>query len=418
MKRDDVSRCLKAASENGFLGHEFPAVIFHDFRNMHERLSLLRKALPDPFRHTVAIKANPVLGVLKSVVSAGFGLEAASLEEVALARAAGCPGKGIVYNSPAKTSQDLRMAVEWGVVINVDNLQEFERLAEIAEKQAPVEPVFLRVNPLVGKGSISTTSVASSDSKFGFPVTDVPLIQNLFRDHSWLKGLHVHTGSQGYKIVDLVGGYRRVLDLKLAIDGACGQGRVSHLNIGGGLPFNYRNEDGAVIADWAKMLRLELKELFGLECVYTELGRVVHASAGWAASRVEYVKQTGDHKTAVVHLGADCFLRPVYRPNDWSHRLDVFDADFVQKKSPESEPWSIAGPLCFGEDYLARRSPMTTIAENDVIVIHDVGAYTFSMWSRHCSRGMPVILGYEEAGGPLTVLKKKETLEDIVQFWS
>jgi diaminopimelate decarboxylase len=52
--------------------------------------------------------------------------------------------------------------------------------------------------------------------------------------------------------------------------------------------------------------------------------------------------------------------------------------------------------------------------------MHDVGAYTFSMWSRYCSRAFPEILG---AQGPdnailLHTLRRRDTPADLVAFWS
>jgi diaminopimelate decarboxylase len=136
-------------------------------------------------------------------------------------------------------------------------------------------------------------------------------------------------------------------------------------------------------------------------------------------SRVEYVKpgRRGD-RLAVIHLGADFLLRPVYRPEDWKHEFLVLDANGLPKSGAAS-PVTIAGPWCFYGDLIARDIPMPPIEAGDWVVIRDVGAYTLSMWSRHCSRVIPAVIGYDpQASGSPRILRRAETMADVVRFWS
>jgi diaminopimelate decarboxylase len=80
---------------------------------------------------------------------------------------------------------------------------------------------------------------------------------------------------------------------------------------------------------------------------------------------------------------------------------------------------SLAGPLCFAGDVVAREISLPAVDVGDWIVIRDVGAYTLSMWSRHCSRGIPPVLGFDpHQAEPMRVLRRGETPDDIVSFWS
>jgi diaminopimelate decarboxylase len=118
----------------------------------------------------------------------------------------------------------------------------------------------------------------------------------------------------------------------------------------------------------------------------------------------------------VVHVGADLFLRTAYHPDDWHHDMFVLDAAGDPKRG-STGPWTIAGPLCFAGDILARERSLPAMAAGDWLVIRDAGAYTLGMWSRHCSRGMPLVLGYRGAGD-VCVLRHAESPEDVVRFWS
>jgi diaminopimelate decarboxylase len=59
---------------------------------------------------------------------------------------------------------------------------------------------------------------------------------------------------------------------------------------------------------------------------------------------------------------------------------------------------------------------LPAIKPGDFVILRDVGAYTLGMWSRHCSRGLPLVLGHD--GDHLRVLKARETPADVVSFWS
>ena len=148
----------------------------------------------------------------------------------------------------------------------------------------------------------------------------------------------------------------------------------------------------------------------------TEFGRAIHANCGLAVSRVEYVKPA--QQLAVIHLGADLLLRPVYRPQDWQHEFFVLDRLGNPKPGP-THPLTIAGPLCFAGDCLARDVPLPAVEPGDWLVIRDVGAYTLSLWSRHCNRGIPAVIGYDPARtAALRVLRPQETPADVVRFWA
>src|SRR5215210_6888229 len=97
-----------------------------------------------------SLKANPNLGVCQLIAREGqTGGEVASSGELVAARAAGFEPEDIVFAGPAKTDQELRMAVEEGIfAVNVESLNEIERLARIAGQGGRRRiGVGLRINP-------------------------------------------------------------------------------------------------------------------------------------------------------------------------------------------------------------------------------------------------------------------------------
>jgi diaminopimelate decarboxylase len=414
----DAAELLRRARRLGLLDR---AAVFHDLDRMRARLDALREAFPPSALHAVAIKANPLIEVLHEVVRAGGALEAASSEEIELALAAGCPPDRIVYDSPVKTRADLDRALTLGAVINADGFDELERIGSLwpafANRLAQ-RTIGLRINPGVADGRIAATSVGSVRSRFGVAVDDGERIVDAFRRHVWLNALHCHVGSQGCSLEALVEAAAKTAALRRLVNDALGENRITTVDIGGGLPAAYRATDSTIdFPDYAAALRRGAPTLFEPRVrLITEMGRSVHAPCGFAASRVEYVHERDGSRFATTHLGADLFLRAAYAPHDWHHDVVVLDADGVEKSDAAAEACNVAGPLCFGGDVIARDRMLAPVAAGDWVLVRDAGAYTLSMWSRHCSRAMPPVIGVERDG--LRLLREAETAADLVDFWS
>lgn len=392
------------------------AVLVHDLERMRGRIAALRAAFAPGTLHAVAVKANPVLGVLRACVEAGAGLECASLPEVYCALAAGCEPGAVVFDSPAKTRAELRDVLARGIYVNADNFEELDRIAAVVAEAPTRSVIGLRVNPGVGAGSIATTSVGHGPSKMGVPLwEDRAAIVERYATHPWLTGVHAHVGSQGVTLAQLVTAAQRVAQLVHDVE-AVVPGRLRHVDLGGGLPVAYRSTDTPIALDaYVSALREAVPELLeGPWRLCTEFGRAVQAGCGLALSRVEYVKARGDGQLVVIHLGADFLMRPVYHPEDWTHEFVALDAKGRRKTGP-TVPTEVGGPLCFGGDLVARGIELAPLVPGDHLLVRDTGAYTLSLWSRHCSRTQPAVLGLE--GRTLRVLRPAETLADIVRFW-
>ena len=94
---DEAAEIVQAAIRCELLnGHS--AAIFHHLGLMRARIAALQVAFPASALHTIAIKANPVVEILREVVQAGAGLEAASIEEVHLGTCGRLPGRTCRYS--------------------------------------------------------------------------------------------------------------------------------------------------------------------------------------------------------------------------------------------------------------------------------------------------------------------------------
>ena len=148
------------------LGREDTAAIVTHLPRLKARLAYLSAAMPG-MQHSIAIKTNPHTQLLRTLVEFGYGLEAASIEEVRRAKAASCPVDQIVFDSPVKTRHEIaEVAYEKGMLVNVNTLAELERFPADATCILGI-----RINPQVHAGSPEMFDVSKNESKFGVPIS-------------------------------------------------------------------------------------------------------------------------------------------------------------------------------------------------------------------------------------------------------
>ncbi len=413
----------QALQEHGLIDEDDTAIVFYDLSYLEERINNLIELFPKSALHAIAVKANPLIKILGKIKELGVGLESATLPELYLAEKAGFSPNKIVFDSPVKTVQELEYALKLGVHINTDSLSELERIDELLRKKPASSTIGVRINPQVGSGTILSTSVAGEYSKFGVPINEFRKeLLKCFLKYDWLRGVHLHIGSQGCEVELLVKGIETILIFVNEVNEyliRSNKQKINVFDIGGGLPVSYHRDRYPVsMAQYKEELKLRFRELFSDDFkLITEFGRYIHANTGWVASRVEYVKREIKVNTAMIHVGADLFLRKCYKPDDWHHEITTVDRYGNIKSGKDKNNYVIAGPLCFAGDIIAKEIELPKVEENDYIIIHDTGAYTLSMWSRYNSRQIPKVVGYYEDGKRFEILKDREEIKALWEFW-
>jgi len=418
----EISNVFKRAQIKGILNQDEKSFVFYDLDMLKNKLETAKNLFPDDTLHAVAVKTNPVKNIMSFISSAGMGFEAASLPEVYMALNSGVSPENIVFDSPSKTVEELIFALDLGIYINADSIMELERIDQLLKTKKTNSSFGIRINPQVGLSSYNLLSTSGALSKFGVPLDDMKdILADCFEKYNWLSGVHVHVGSQGCDLDLIIKGVKKVFDFSCLVNELQKkrgrQNTINTFDIGGGLSVQYSpNQPVASMDDYAEKLRTEMPELFNGEYkIITEFGRYFHGNCAWAVSKVEYVKRFEERNIAVIHLGADMFLRKCYNSKDEHHEISVLDKYGAVKNGRDCRTYDIAGPLCFAGDIIARDLEMPEIVEGDYIVMHDVGANTFSMWSRHLSRPMPEIMGYIDNN--FEILKKRESISDVLRFW-
>ena len=359
---------------------ELKAVMYYLREALNYRLDALQKNFPAKTLHAVAIKTNNQPEVLRHLVQRGMGLEAASLEEVELAIAAGCPAERIVFDSPVKTPAEINYIHRElpGMQVNANSLAELQRYPLDFSGQ-----LGLRINPERRSDAPAIFDVSTTQSKFGVPLSRRDAILEGVKNGPKLSGLHLHMGSDMHDFTPHLKAVEALVELAGALK-AAGQ-PISWLDIGGGLFFG--EEPPYRIEDFTRAL-LRIPGIAPYRLI-TEYGKYVHHHNSLVVSRVEYVTPGPPDAPdlAYLHVGADLFVRKVY--SDLPIHYPCVALPRQDKKERPEKSYRLVGPLCFAGDVLYEEIKLPELREGDLVALLHTGANTMSMWSGHCSRTPP-----------------------------
>ncbi|MEU2772965.1 diaminopimelate decarboxylase [Streptomyces sp. NPDC007162] len=423
-RRDDA---VRAAVEQGLLGPHAPIVGLLDVTGIRASAAALRRAFAavaapgTEILHAFAVKANPLVPVVRLLAEEGLGAEVASAGELALARAAGVPVARTVFDAPAKTEAELREALALGVAVNADNPQELARIDALRDSGGTRSPLGIRVNPQIGAGTIEATSTATATSKFGVGLRDEGArewVVRAFAERPWLTRLHAHTGSQGIPLSLLARGVAETYALAEEVNARVGRRQIDTLDIGGGLSVAFASEAAEpTYGQYARLLAEVVPGLFdGRYGLVTEFGRSLLARHGTVLARVEYVKSSGGRRIAVTHAGVQVAPRTVYVPAAWPLRIAAYDG---KGRPKEGAPvvQDVAGPACFSGDLLAEGRALPPLEQGDLAAALDTGAYYFGSHYSYNSLARPGVYGFVPDGGggvAFAVAREPQSVAEIV----
>ncbi|VXB14266.1 Diaminopimelate decarboxylase [Pseudomonas sp. 8AS] len=349
-----------------------------------------------------AVKANSNLGVLNVLARLGAGFDIVSRGELERVLAAGGDAGKIVFSGVGKSRDDMRRALEVGVhCFNVESVDELERLQVVAAELGKTAAISLRVNPDVDAGTHPYISTGLKENKFGIDIEQAPAVYARAAALPNLEviGVDCHIGSQLTSLPPFLDALERLLAL---VDQLAAQGiRIRHLDLGGGLGVQYRDEQPPLAGDYIKAVR---ERIAGRDLALVfEPGRSLVANAGVLLTRVEYLKHTAHKDFAIV----DAAMNDLIRPALYQAWMDVTP---VQPRAGEARHYDLVGPICETGDFLAKNRELV-LAEGDLLAVRSAGAYGFVMSSNYNTRGRAaeVMVDGEQA----FEVRRRETLAEL-----
>ncbi len=351
-----------------------------------------------------AVKANSNLGVLNVLARLGSGFDIVSLGELQRVLQAGGDAKKVVFSGVGKREDEIRAALTLGIrCFNIEVPDELERINRLAGELGVIAPVSFRVNPDVDAKTHPYISTGLKENKFGIAIEDalaayqradaLPNVE--------VVGIDCHIGSQLTETRPFLDALDKVLNLveTLKANGIT----LKHLDLGGGLGIQYRDEQPPEPAEYINAILARLAQT-DLE-IMLEPGRAIVGNAGILVTKVEYLKPTAHKNFAIV----DAAMNDLVRPALYGAWQDIVPVQ-LNSSAPELV-WDIVGPVCETGDFLGKQRELKLTA-GDLLAVRSSGAYGFTMSSNYNSR--PRVAELMVDGEQVYVVRERET---FAQLW-
>lgn len=349
-----------------------------------------------------ACKALNNISILKLFKYYGTGLDTVSIEEVLLGLKAGFEPSEIIYTPNCVDFNEIKQAVELGVVINIDNISILE---QFGHEYKDTVPCCIRLNPHIMAGGNYKISTGHIDSKFGISILQMRHLQRIIKnDNIQVMGLHMHTGSDIVDIDVFLRGASILFETAMEFP------NLQFIDLGSGFKVKYKDED--LITD-VPLLGEKLSKVFQDFCqqygkaleLWFEPGKYLVSECGILLTKVNVVKTTPATVFAGVNSGLNHLIRPMMY--DAYHEI----VNITNTEGP-TRLYTVVGYICETDTFGWDRK-IDEIIETDILAIKNAGAYGFTMSSNYNARlRPPEVLIFN---GKDYLIREKEKIEDLLR---
>lgn len=356
---------------------------------IEEQIDKLKKNFPD-FEFLYSVKANPYNPVVNFIKEKGFGMDAASEEEVHISERLGLEKEKILYSTPGKTKKNIENTIDKAIII-ADSYNELKIIDEVARENNEKVKVGLRIN-------ISpVNSEIPMSSKFGVDAIGLLDNKDLFESLTNIEivGIHVHLRSQILDYEILYRYYEKVFNTAVFCMDILGW-NIEFINFGGGLGIVYSEENDTPL-DMEKLqnkcskLVRQYKQKLNARLII-ETGRFITCYSGTYVTKVVDIKESMGIKYIVVEKGLNGFMRPSIAEllMDYSGRenlkaseplftaVDAFDFNILDKDK-NFEKVNLVGSLCTATDVMAKDIELPKAEIGDIVTVSKAGSYAYSL---------------------------------------
>ena len=388
---------LKAAEKYG------SPLYVYDTNKIKKQYNRLKKSFKTvkSLQINYAVKALSNISILKFIINLGSGIDAVSIQEVNLALKCGIRPEKIIYTPNGVSMDEIKMAADLGVKINIDNLSVLEDF----RNNNPSIPICIRINPHIMAGGNSKISVGHIDSKFGISIHQIPhLLRIVNNTKIKVNGIHMHTGSD---ILDIDVFLRAS---EILFETAKNFSSLEFIDFGSGFKVPYFPNDSETNIE---ELGNKLSKRFNSFCkeygkdltLMFEPGKFLVSESGKFLCKVNSIKQTTSTVFAQVDSGFNHFLRPMmYGANH--HIENISNHNDLQRY------YSVVGYICETDTFATNRK-ISTIRNGDMLCFNNAGAYCHAMSSNYNSRYRPAEVMF--INNKFELVRKREDFNDLIR---
>lgn len=325
-----------------------------------------------------ACKANTNVDIVRMIYKEGYGIEAVSPGEIAIAQKAGVPISKITFTCGNITEKELVSVAKLGIRIYLDSLHQ----VEVYGRHFPGKEITVRLNQGIGSGPHSHLITGGPDSKFGIDISQIKELKKVANKYGLrIVGLHQHIGTSILDASILLRAMKVLLNTAILFPD------IKHLDFGGGLGVPYKPKEGKLDIirfgkDVRKLIADFIKKYGSSIVVSFEPGRYLVAEAGNLLVEVNDIKNNPSKTFIGVNSGFNHLIRPTMY--DSYHEIKN-----ISSKSKKVKKVTIAGNVCESGDVFAKNRKIVKPSIGDILVIKNAGAYGYSMSSEYNSRPQP-----------------------------
>lgn len=376
-----------------------------------------------------ANKSNNGLAIRHIMNQEGAGGDCFGAQEMYMALLAGTNPKTLVLNGSNKQDEELEMAIANGLCINIDAMDELDRIVAIAARLDRDVDIGIRLKldlePLRNRTGVAmhgpgTLKQQSDSTKWGMSreqtVEIVKRAQVMPRIN--LKETHFHLSRMSNDPADFAVMAREMITWSGYIRDNTGW-TPPCIDIGGGWTFgkwygtgpNRQLDDANAPTpdDYARLCIEAMKdeaEKLGLPMpkLRLEPGRALSGPSGVAVGRVGAVKEGTAKKWVNLDLSTNHL--------SWAAVLDwYYHAVPVKNAAAETtETVDLVGPLCNSDEIGPHRN-MPALTRGDFVAFLDAGGYTESSAARYNAQLLPATVLV--SGTAAEIITEREQLKDV-----
>lgn len=351
-----------------------------ELNNFAKRLS---EATNRTVRMHYSTKANSNLEILQLIRSCGIWADCMSPKELILDLAAGFTPYELLYVCNNISQKEMEFVKDKGITICLDSISQVEAWAHKFHNV----PIMIRINPgTLGIGHSDKVITSGSNTKFGISEPNLPELLNL-ADLYNLKiiGVHQHLGSLflNDKIDQYITGVSAFLEI---IKKNFNDLRI--IDLGGGFGVPYEPEEEPLCFDilyrkLVPILKDFIKDFPSVKEFKFEPGRYIPCESGLLLGTVTSIKT----EYGTNWIGTDIGMGTLVRPSMYGsyHEIEVVE----KNPSNTSIVANFCGNICESGDILGKNRTVKAPCVGDAVVIHNAGAYGYSMSSNYTSRPRP-----------------------------
>ncbi len=355
-----------------------------------------------------SIKANSSLQIIKTVREEGLRADAMSAGEIQLLLHAGYKPEELFFVPNNVSLEELKYAVDNGVLVSVDSLSQLELLGKINRGGKAA----VRFNPGVGAGHHEKVITAGKKTKFGVNTDCVSQVKEIAKKYDMrICGINQHIGSLFMEGDSYIEGVKSILAVAEQFED------IDFVDMGGGFGIPYRKQEGQEALDLASFrekltaVLVQWTEKYGKKILFkSEPGRYIVAESGILLGTVYATKSNYGNRYAGTDLGFNVLARPVMY--DSHHDIEVYRNGKPQNQGATEEV-TVVGNICESGDIVAKHRKLPAVEEGDILGIMDAGAYGFAMSSNYNMRLRPAEVMIKE-NGEAVLIRRRDTFEDLI----